>query len=455
MGDVMTGEEQVVRTVKPGRRARVALGLIAALSVALGAAGLVAAARIKSPSQALAEAAPPAAGPVTAPVEHRVMQDTVVLRGTVGAERAVRVRAPGAADGSRALVTRVQVAVGDAVSAGTVIAEVSGRPVIVLAGAVPAYRDLVPGSEGADVTQLQHALRAVGHGIGRDKEGVYGQGTKLAVAALYRAVGYSPSGTSPDDDQQLLVAERALRDAKRALTTAAEAPNDGDARQRVADAQQDLDTLKAKTGATVPAGEVAFVPTLPATVATMSATAGSAPPEVLCTLAGGDLVVRAVLDAEQARQVRPGHAVDITSEVLGAHARGAVAAIAPRTNPAERESAGSEENPQGADALAAEPEHPGAELELIVRAATPLDAKLANQNVRLVVVAAATESAVLVVPVAAVSSRADGQAQLIRADEDRREHRVAVTAGISGGGYIEVTPVDGALAAGDRVVIGR
>ncbi|CRK59275.1 Peptidoglycan-binding domain 1 protein [Alloactinosynnema sp. L-07] len=193
MGDVMTSNEQAARAVKPGRQARAALGLIAALSVALGAAGLVAAARIKSPSQALAEAQPPPAGPVTAPVEHRVMQDSVVLRGMVGAERAVRVRAPGAVEGSRALITRVPVAVGDTVTAGTVIAEVSGRPVIVLTGAVPAYRDLAPGSEGADVAQLQHALRAMGHSIGRDKEGMYGPGTKLAVTALYRAVGYSPA----------------------------------------------------------------------------------------------------------------------------------------------------------------------------------------------------------------------------------------------------------------------
>ncbi|CRK59276.1 hypothetical protein [Alloactinosynnema sp. L-07] len=90
-----------------------------------------------------------------------------------------------------------------------------------------------------------------------------------------------------------------------------------------------------------------------------------------------------------------------------------------------------------------------------MRAETPLDAKLANQNVRVVVVAAATASAVLVVPVAAVSSRADGQAQLTRVDRDHSEHRVAVTPGITGGGYIEITPVDGALAAGDLVVIGR
>lgn len=492
MGVGVTAEDQRGEEVNGsagaarGRRAGRVLAVVVGLSTTFGAGALVAAHYVKSPAQAVADAAPPSTGPVTARVERRIMQNTVVMRGIVAPERSVKVRAPGASDGVRPVVTRVAVGNGDTITAGRSVAEVSGRPVLVLPGAVPAYRDLVPGSEGADVAQLQEALRALKYPTGADRPGVYGPGTKSAVAALYKAAGYAALPTGADDDQQILAAERALRDAKRGLAQATSTPkpegepssraesgpaatNDagaGDARQRVSDAQQDLNALVARTGAKVPLGEIVFAPSLPARVQGMAMTNGSTAPDVLCTLAGGDLVVRATITAQHARQIRPGHKVDVVSEVLGTQAQGTVASVGPSSSaggPASgaegeggtKPETGGAHGEAGADDSAAEADPVDAGIEVVVRASAALDPALSGHDVRLTVVAAATESEVLVVPLAAVTARADGQPQLIRVGRDGREERIAVTAGISGGGYVEVTPTSGSIAADDAVVIGR
>jgi len=75
--------------------------------------------------------------------------------------------------------------------------------------------------------------------------------------------------------------------------------------------------------------------------------------------------------------------------------------------------------------------------------------------VRLTVQAAATEGEVLVVPISAVYADADGATAVLKLLDDGTQQRVVVTAGVSGDGYVAVTPVEeGALVAGDRVVVG-
>jgi hypothetical protein len=75
--------------------------------------------------------------------------------------------------------------------------------------------------------------------------------------------------------------------------------------------------------------------------------------------------------------------------------------------------------------------------------------------VRLSIVTAATRDKVLVVPLAAVAAGADGQTVVMKLTVDGHEQRIAVTTGLSGDGFVEVTPVGGALAAGDLVVVGK
>src|SRR5690606_28089420 len=91
---------------------------------------------------------------------------------------------------------------------------------------------------------------------------------------------------------------------------------------------------------------------------------------------------------------------------------------------------------------------------LVTPTDAPLDEQLAGADVRLTVQAAATEGEVLVVPLTAVYNGADGNTAVLKLLPNGTEQRVLVTAGVSGDGYVAITPVDGELRAGDLVVVG-
>lgn len=56
-------------------------------------------------------------------------------------------------------------AVGQDLAPGAVLMSIDAQPVVLLGGAVPAWRDLKPGMpDGPDVLQLEQALHALGHG---------------------------------------------------------------------------------------------------------------------------------------------------------------------------------------------------------------------------------------------------------------------------------------------------
>lgn len=203
------------------RGRRVVLGVVAGAAL-MAVGGLLATAVVKSPAQAAAETGPPAQGPLTAEVERRVLAQTVVMRGAVVADQSVEVSPqPRSAEGAGApVVTKLPLRAGDAVAAGQVLAEVSGRPVFALRGTLPVYRDLRPGAVGDDVAQLQEALRELGHGTGSDPRGVFGPGTKTALTARYRAVGYDPLPAVADGGEALRTAREAVRSAEWALEDA-------------------------------------------------------------------------------------------------------------------------------------------------------------------------------------------------------------------------------------------
>src|SRR5262249_23291972 len=129
-----------------------------------------------------------------------------------------------------AIVSAVRVHAGDEVRPGQVLLEVSGRPLVVLPGAVPAYRDLKPGDSGADVKQLQTALAGLGHFSG-PANGQFGQSTKDAITRFYEAIGYDvPTTGGPQDagdrvalqtaHDAVLTAKRALDDVNRQIAAA-------------------------------------------------------------------------------------------------------------------------------------------------------------------------------------------------------------------------------------------
>lgn len=73
---------------------------------------------------------------------------------------------------------------------------VNDRPIVVLAGSVPLFRDLAPGAQGSDVAQLQKGLRGCGRRI-TDSTGVLGPSTLAAWNAVAR--GGATSGTEGKD----------------------------------------------------------------------------------------------------------------------------------------------------------------------------------------------------------------------------------------------------------------
>ena len=94
-----------------------------------------------------------------------------------------------------------------------------GRPVFVLRGATPAYRDMSPGISGGDVRQLEEALDRLGFDPGT-VDGIYDQKTSAAVERWYRKAGWDPFGPTREQRAAILALERDWSDAVRSRLAA-------------------------------------------------------------------------------------------------------------------------------------------------------------------------------------------------------------------------------------------
>ncbi|KWT63807.1 hypothetical protein ADL21_00090 [Streptomyces albus subsp. albus] len=393
------------------RRRRVLGGLLVG-TIGLAAGGLGATMFIKSPAQAAAEKAAPPQDVLTAPVEHRVLSDTLVTRGSVTAAQTVTVSPGGPSDKSiaRSVVTKVRTKKGASLSFGQVLLEVSGRPLIALRGDLPSYRDLQRGSQGDDVAQLQKALTELGYGIGADRRGTFGAGTEQAVTALYQSRGYAPLSAS-------------VRAQPSGTETGEKTPPT---------------PRTAASGPVVPSAEVVFLSSGPLRTDTVNAVVGKEAGDKLLTLSAGRLGVRGFVAAHEKGLVHAGQKVEIFSEVSGEQATGSVVSVADA--PAEAKKDGAPD--QGGYAVTVKPDR-------------ALPEAFSGQDVRLTIEAATSKGKVLAVPSAAISAGADGRTSVTVQGPDRAQHRVEVRTGMSGDGFVQVIPQASAhLAAGDRVVVG-
>lgn len=168
------------------------MGLGLLLVVAMVAA-FVGGRHTKSPAELAAASKPPPFSTITAPVERRALEAKVVGRATVGTAGAVDVdcfllAAGQSAAATKQVFTRRPRPAGTSISEGELLAEVNGRPVLVLQGDTPAFRELGPGVKGADVSELQAALSRLGFDPG-EKDGSFGKSTEAAVEAWYKSLG--------------------------------------------------------------------------------------------------------------------------------------------------------------------------------------------------------------------------------------------------------------------------
>ncbi len=172
----MSGE---LRTV---RLRTMLLGVLAAVVVTALAAWSVL--TVLAPGREPAQVAEPSYAVVT---EGEIGQTLPV---NVVAQWPVRTAAHNRAVG---VVTGVRLAdIADA-KAGEIAYRVAGRPVVLAKGSVPAYRDLMQGTRGTDVKQLQQLLRAVKVYSG-PADGDFGYATRTAVQRWQKKLGIAQDG---------------------------------------------------------------------------------------------------------------------------------------------------------------------------------------------------------------------------------------------------------------------
>jgi peptidoglycan hydrolase-like protein with peptidoglycan-binding domain len=256
----------------------------------------------------------------------------------------------------------------------------------------------VPGESGTDVAQLQAGLEYLGYSVGGDTSGVFGSGTGSAVAAYYKALGYSVPTTS-------------------AGSTTSAGP-------------------KAGSKPMVPLSEIMFVPGFPARVVKVAGPVGQEANGSLVTLSMGNPTIAGQLSPTDAALVRDGMAVTITDPATGSSRGGHTGSVGLRT--------------QTKGSISG-----GVYAPVKIGPSRPLPMSMIGQDVSLTITAARSAGPVLAVPEAAVFARADGRLYVTKVTRARTDVRVPVSVGVTGNGMVGITPIDGGtLAAGDQVVIG-
>ena len=467
------------------------LVLVLALVIVAAAGSWYLGSRIQSPAEAAARTAPPTPSPILAPVEKRVLTSDIVSRGTArfGQPQSIAL-APSALKLDTGIITSLPSS-DSQIEEGDVLFTASGRPVFVLQGQTPAYRDLVPGIHGPDVRQLEQSLARLGFDPG-PVDGRYDEATSAAVADWYGVAGFEPLEATAAQVERIralsrelavttneqMAADEALAAAPLAVNAAraeAEAANlaaatevngaetdeqraaaqaaataiqltgevsiqaaldDQAAAEReallaadvVAQITRDLEIALREGAAKVPLDEIVFLPDLPVRVQELEAAVGDAASGPVMTVTNNQLAIDASVPLDEAPLVKPGQAVAIDEPDLGLAATGQVSRVAATPGT------------EGVDGF-------HIYFEVLVDE-TPL--ALDGFSLRLTIPVESTGGEVLTVPISALSLAADGRS---RVQVDGLEY-VVVEPGLSAGGYVEVTPVDGRLAPGQLVVIG-
>jgi hypothetical protein len=203
------------------------------------------------------------------------------------------------------------------------------------------------------------------------------------------------------------------------------------AAERAARLTADLKIARRRLGVQVPVDEVVFIRALPVRVEELMAVVGDAASGPVMSVTDNQLAIDSALPLDAAPLVKRGMPVAIDEQALGIKATGVVERVA--SSPGTR----------GVD---------GYHIYFEVRVdetPTPLQ----GFSVRLTIPIRSTKGAVTVVPLSALSLAADGTSRVQVENAGAREY-VVVEPGLSADGFVEVTPIDGTLAAGQLVVVG-
>ncbi|MDH3499826.1 MAG: peptidoglycan-binding protein [Acidimicrobiia bacterium] len=382
------------------KRTRLVVVMMAAMVAAAGA-GWLAGTTIQSPAEAAAQTAAPEPSPILVAAEMRELSTDIITRGTgrFGSPHVVSL-APSGLKPEGGIITAVP-ETGTELDIGDVAATVSGRPVFVLRGTVPSYRDLGNGMEGPDVRQLETTLRDLGFSPGA-VDGRYDQDTEVAVTEMYESNGYRP----------VVASETQLADLQPMVSKLIEGATIG-------------------AGVIVPADEVIFLGEPPVRVSELLSQPGASSDGELLSVTDANIAIDTSVPIESAGLVAEGMRVIIDEPDLGITAEGSVSFVAagPGTNDVD-----------------------GFHVYFEVSVPDSLP-NLINASVRLTIPTESTGGPVLAIPVSALTLGADGTSR-VQVSHDGSLTFVTVRPGLSAEGFVEVTPLDGGLEAGDLVVIG-
>ena len=469
-----------LRIVK-GNRALTVVGGVALLSLGfgLGASNLFV-------GEAGAAVEAPDPGLITVPVVLDHLSNDVTIRADIGFADATDITLNTASIDGPAIVTGAIPEAGYELQPLSIALEITGRPVIVLPGELPAYRTLTVGMSGPDVVQFKEAMRAIGINAGDPSNDVFDATAANAVRELYARVGYPAPTAGEATNANVAELERSLAAAQRELdpnifltlafnfADACKAPiaewnganltcniSDLDAfneaggswqavvgfENNIVTARQTIDDLQrqladARQGALpqLPVSEVLFLNSLPRRVDSVSITRGQLLTGVTMRVSGAELQLRGSATEANARLLTVGDEAYFDLPGGGTH-RAVIAEINQPTGDGSRWS------------IDFEPDQLSPE-QFVALQRSP--------NVRIVIPVGATAGAVLVVPVSALTAGPGGEARVEVVDGDPRDganattRLVVVEAGLAANGFVEVTPVNGgSLAEGDLVVVGR
>ncbi len=393
------------------KNTRKAILTLLIIVIAAGA-GWFAGTRITSPAEVAAQALPPEPSPILVPVEQRVLSTDVITRGTAkfGQPREILLQ-PSVVKNELGIVTAVPT-LGEVIEEGDVLLTVSGRPVLVLAGEAPTYRDMGLGASGVDVMQLEQALARLGYDLG-NIDGVYDNNTATAVEAFYLAAKAKPF--QPSQDQFATLQDWYIQfggSSPILIPTSTQSDNSS------------LPVI-------VPTDELVFLPELPLRVDTIIAKRGDPAQGPLVKVTNSKLAVDLSLRINDAKFIQLGMPATIDEQLLGIKVTGEVSFIA------------SQPGTHGEDAF-----HVHAEVAVDDAPPTMIGA-----SVRVKIPVESTAGEVLAIPVSALSLSPDGTSR-IQVKRDEKFEYLTVDLGLSASGMVEVVPTVGLLVKGDMVIVG-
>ena len=438
-----TGIARFLKTTdsKLDRKHKLALSLV--FVVALAVVSWVAGSRIQSPAEAAARTAPPTPSPILVPVEERVLASDVVTRGTArfGLPQSISL-APSPLKSGVGVITTLPER-GDRFGEGDVLLTVSGRPVFVLQGDIPVYRDLFPGLTGEDVRQLEAALKRLRFDPG-PVDGVFDEETTAAVADWYSSAGYVSFTTTGEQfanlrtlENELAIAVNEKVAAENALAQAAKDPQQTAQREvewltfLVDRLTEEVEAARQKAYSPVPMDEIVFVSSFPVRVEEINVRVGDAASGPIMGVTNNQLAIDSSLPLEEAALVKSGMIVAIDETDLGLQATGVVSRVA---------------DTPGTDGVDGYHIY----FEVLVDE-TPVS--LEGVSLRLTIPVESTSGAVTVVPVSALFLAPDGTSR-VQVENNGNLEFIVVKPGLSADGFVEVTPVDGTLSPGQLVLVG-